>query len=97
RLVAVPASRPADHAVAALWQWGRDAVTATPCVGTAATVTAAVPAVRAGLAPPAEDGTRRWRSERQTAAVAETARHPERRGRRPEPRRHRTVRPILTM
>jgi len=97
RLVALPAYSPDYNAAEELWKWLRDEVTANTCFGTAAKVAAAVWDFLLGLNDRLDEVQQRCRSELQTAAFPATSRHPERRARRLEQRRERTVQAALTM
>jgi len=97
QLVALPAYSPDYNPVEELWKWTRDEVTADTCFGTATKVAAAVTAFLNGLDAQAEEVQQRCRSKLQTAAFPETSRHPERRERRLQQQRNRTVQPDLTM
>jgi hypothetical protein len=81
----------------AVWKWLRAEVTANTCFGRAATVAAAVRQFSAVLDERADEVKRRCHSELQTAAVPETARHPERRERRLGYRRDRALKAALPM
>lgn len=97
RLVALPAYSPDYNPVEELWKWIREAGTANTCFGTAANVAAAVWAFLLGLNARTEEVKRRCQSELQTAAFPARSRHPERRVRRLEQRRVRTLQPALAM
>lgn len=96
QLVALPAYSPDYNAVEELWKWLRDEVTANTCFGTAANVAAAVWRFLLGLNDRPDEVRQRCRSELQTAAFPETSRHPERRAKRLEQRRERTLQPTVT-
>jgi transposase len=97
QLVALPPYSPDYNAAELIWKWTRDEVTANTCFGTAAQVAAAVTQFFNDVDSRAAEVKRRCRSELQTAAFPETSRHPERRERRLQQRRNRTVQPALTM
>jgi transposase len=97
QLIALPAYSPDYNAAEELWKWTRDAVTANTCFGTTATVAAAVWQFFLGLNDRLDEVKQRCRSELQTAAFPETARHSERRAQRLEQRRQRTRQTTLAM
>jgi transposase len=96
-LIALPTYSPDYNAAEELWKWTRDEVTANTCFGTAAKVAAALWPFFLGLNDRLDEVKQRCRSELQTAAFPETARHPDRRATRLEQRRQRTVQPALAM
>jgi transposase len=97
QLIALPAYSPDYNAAEELWKWIREDVTANTCFGTAAKVAAAVWGFLLGLNDRTEEIKQRCRCELQTAALPETSRHPERRAKRLEQRRERTLQASLAM
>jgi transposase len=97
RLIALPAYSPDYNPAEELWKWLREDVTANTCFGTGANVAAAIWPFLLGLNDRLDEVKQRCRSELQTAAFPETSHHPERRARRLEQRRHRTMQATLAM
>jgi transposase len=97
RLIALPAYSPDYNPAEELWKWIREDVTANTCFGTGAKVAAAVWEFLLGLNTRLDEVKQRCQNELQTAAFPERARYPERRLRRLEQRRQRTVQAALAM
>ena len=97
RLIALPAYSPDYNPAEELWKWLRDEVTANTCFGTAAKVAAAVWDFLLGLNDRQAEVQQRCQNELQTAAFPERSRQAERRVRRLEQRRERTVQAALAM
>jgi len=97
RLIALPAYSPDYNPAEELWKWIREDGTANTCFGTGAKVAAAVWEFLLGLNTRLDEVKQRCQNELQTAAFPERARYPERRLRRLEQRRQRTVQAALAM
>jgi transposase len=96
-LLALPAYSPDYNPAELVWKWLREEVTANTCFGTAAKVAAAVGQFFEEIDDRKAEVRQRCRSELQTAAFPETAKHPARRARKLQLRRERALNTALAM
>ena len=96
-LLALPAYSPDYNPAELVWKWIREEVTANTCFDTAANVAAAVGRFFEEIDDRQAEVQRRCRSELQTAAFPETAKHPARRAQKLELRRERALNAALSM